>query len=234
MIPSRITSRIMLALRGAACCLSLLVAGCGGSTSSAGGTGGGAGVGASAGAAGDAGSAAQGGTGQGGTGQGGSAGIGAPPQDCDVPSDCIVVPASCCGACGAATRGDAVAINRSEASTYRQQLCFDMDCPACDMPRDPTLVATCSAGRCELVDLLQHEATACTRDEDCVLRTNECCNCGGAQDMEHLIAVNSMSSYPRLVCDPDEACDACVDAPPDRARAYCATNGHCAAEWALD
>ncbi len=213
--------------------LSVVVA-CGGSTSS--GDGGDAGSTGGAGGSGSGGSGA-GGSGAGGSGaggSGGSAGVGELPTSCVVPSDCVVVPASCCGACGAPARGDAVAVNAKQAPAYRQQLCSETACPGCDMPRDPTLVATCSAGNCELIDLLQHPSTACERNEDCVLRTNQCCNCGGAQDIEHLIAVNVMSSYPSLVCDPDEACDPCVDTPPDRAHAYCGADGHCIAEWALD
>lgn len=232
---SRMTRFVWLGLMMAAL-------GCGGSASSGAGNGGAAGSGNGNGGTGGTGNAGAGGNGatagdagSGGAtaGQGGVAGAGSRPTDCAVPSDCIVVPESCCGQCGAAVRGDAIALNRAGAADYRLTLCQDTGCPLCDMPNDATLVATCSAGKCELVDLLKHPSTACERNEDCELRTNECCNCGGAQTIDHLIAVNRMSNYPSLVCDPNEACDPCVDPPPDRAQALC-ESGRCVAEWALD
>ena len=42
---------------------------------------------------------------------------------CVMPSECVVVPASCCGGCGAARRGDAVAGNVGRADAYRGRGC---------------------------------------------------------------------------------------------------------------
>ncbi len=78
---------------------------------------------------------------------------------CEAPSDCGVTHASCCGTCGVARRGDAVAVNTAHylARGLRRDGCGGaadaVACPACASPIDPQLVATCRAHRCELVDL---------------------------------------------------------------------------------
>lgn len=201
--------------------LGFVFAACGGSsTAGSGGAAGSAGTGASAGSGG-----ATGGSG----GTAGSAGTGGAPTDwtkCDKPSDCVLLSLSCCGSCGAVTRGDAQALNQQGATAYLTDKCADVDCPGCYQPQDPTLLATCEAGSCVVVDLLQHASTACSSANDCRLRTTDCCECGGTIDDEHLIAVsNTGTSFDPLVCDPGTGCPECAPVYPDKPLEC--VQGHC-------
>lgn len=73
---------------------------------------------------------------------------------CSAPSDCVLTHATCCGACGSAQRGDAMAV-RPERLTGLHPGCDPLTatCPACDAPDDPDLTATCSERRCAVLDL---------------------------------------------------------------------------------
>lgn len=147
---------------------------------------------------------------------------------CSVPSDCLVVPASCCGSCGAATRGDAVAVSTSRASAYRASVCGgDFGCPACFMEPDPTLVATCDAGRCVVVDLTTHAATECAAASDCRVRAVECCECGATITESTVVAIANGAAFEALVCDPGTGCPECAPVYPDTFGATCDA-GHCA------
>jgi hypothetical protein len=172
-----------------------------------------------------------------GTSEGGSGRDAAPDyQHCEYNSECIVVPQSCCGSCGAATRGDALALHRDEASAYRDRTCQGMGCPGCSMIQDPTLVGTCNArGICEVVDLHEHQAAQCSQDGDCSLRTRECCECGGDATRSGLIAIRSDSEgdYTELVCDESAACPECAPSYPDEASATCTDEGYCDVQWPM-
>lgn len=160
-------------------------------------------------------------------GDGGSGGTGGGSSDlhaCGANADCVVISKSCCGSCGGATREDSIAVNAGKASAYRSNVCDGMGCPACYMPNDPTLVATCSAGTCQVVDLLAHASTTCTNEADCRVRTTACCECGGPTDDEHLVAVSDEPAYSALVCDA-QGCPECAPQYPPKQVACEA--GHC-------
>lgn len=150
---------------------------------------------------------------------------------CDVNSDCIVVPDSCCGTCGAPTRSDASAINVASTTEHSRRVCADnQGCPACaPLFIDPTLLATCRAGRCELVDLRKHEASACEQDADCKLRTPDCCECGGDTGMGRVLGIANSAErdYSELVCDPDQACPECAPSYPKEVTVACNASGRC-------
>lgn len=149
---------------------------------------------------------------------------------CEVNSDCVVRPASCCGQCGAATREDIVALAKGSVAAYQSAKCGDVfGCPACYMAQDATLIATCSSGRCTVVDLLAHAATACGAAADCRIRTNVCCECGGPMDQEHLVSISDESLFQPLVCDPLQACPECAPVYPPEYSADC-SGGHCVAK----
>ena len=225
----------------------VLCTGCGGSAadgprgaSGSGGVSGSGGASGSGGTAGSGGSAA-GGNGSGGAAAGGSggaagqAGAGGADVSCSEPSDCVVVPVSCCGSCGVPARGDAQAVRADRAADVSKRACAGGGgCPACAGVPDPTLIATCDAGRCTLVDLLKHPTTACRDDGDCRLRTNQCCGCPGPAPIgfEHLIAVSS-EDYRSLVCDQAVACLGCEPQFPEDALAVC-NFGHCQVSWYID
>jgi hypothetical protein len=150
---------------------------------------------------------------------------------CERSSECMVVPESCCGRCGAPVRGDAIAIRRDLAADHSQRACGDdTGCPACaPLFIDPTLVATCSELRCELVDLTEHAATACEQDDDCKLRTPDCCECNGDTGVGRVIgiAVSAERAYAELVCDPSQACPECAPLYPPEVSVECSAQGRC-------
>ena len=193
---------------------------CGGSTD-ADGSGGSSGTAGSGGSSGSGGAGGNGGT----AGTGGTGGIDF--FSCNVTSECLLRSESCCGSCGAATRDDSIAINQSKAGQYTQMVCEGGGCPACFMPQDPTLLATCESSQCQVVDLLNHPSTACQTDSDCRVRTTDCCECGGSIEPDHLVAisVNGDAQFSALVCDPNVACPECAPAYPP-AKVAC-ISGHC-------
>jgi hypothetical protein len=150
---------------------------------------------------------------------------------CEVPSDCVVLPESCCGTCGAPTRGDAVAVAREKSAAFQIAACGSRpECPACaPLFIDPTLVATCQEQRCELIDLNEHEASACETDDDCRVRTPDCCPCGGDTSVGRLIGVSSERAYAELVCDPEQACPECEPDYPSEVTVSCGPDDHCVA-----
>lgn len=149
---------------------------------------------------------------------------------CSESSECVIRPASCCGQCGAATRADVIALNANQVAAYTGEVCGDdFGCPACYMAPDPTLLGTCEAGHCKVVDLRTHVATECDQPSDCRIRTTACCECGGPTDVEHIVAISSESSFAGLVCD-GQACPECAPIYPDEVAARCSM-GHCEADW---
>lgn len=189
----------------------LMAVACGGrSVEPPGGSGGSGGTGGSGGSGGAGGS--------GGTGTGG----GPSPTACTRNDDCIVIPESCCGSCGAPTRTDARAANRNHVPVDPK--CAMTGCPACYQEPDPTLLATCDHGDCRIVDLRLDPSTACKQDGECRLRSPDCCECGGRTSP--LVAISSEPLYSALVCD-DRACPECAPIYPTNWVATC-DNGHCA------
>lgn len=150
---------------------------------------------------------------------------------CQRNPDCVVVPESCCGTCGAPTRGDAVALNADKQAAFRRGACGNgAGCPACaPLFVDPTLVATCQKARCELVDLHEHPMTACTKDADCRIRVADCCECGGDTSMGRLIGLNvtAEADYTALVCSPSQSCLECAPLYPPEVTVTCNAAGFC-------
>lgn len=152
---------------------------------------------------------------------------------CTEDDECTVVPESCCGSCGAATRGDAIGVHRDRASAYSGMACSgSVGCPACYMQQDPTLIATCREGQCTVVDLQQHEVTECTGASECRLRTRDCCECGGDSSRGGLIAVrtDAEATYTSLVCAEGAPCPECAPSYPQEAEAIC-SSGRCEVQW---
>lgn len=150
---------------------------------------------------------------------------------CDLPSDCTLVASSCCGGCGAPALADVDGVNRALLDDHFRDVCPQpLPCPLCPSATNPELVATCSLGRCQALDVGGLALSACTADADCRLRTTGCCECGGSTAPWDLIAiaVGGEAAYQHLVCDPGAACAACQPVYPDTVLAYCAGDGHCA------
>jgi hypothetical protein len=139
----------------------------------------------------------------------------------------VLVSISCCGSCGAVVRGDATAVSRANVAAHRMDACpDDAACPACLMDQDPTLLATCEAGRCVVVDLQAHAATSCASSDDCRVRAVECCECGASITASTVVAVSDSSALEGLVCDPGTGCPECLPDYPDDFGASC-EGGRC-------
>ncbi|HVU05004.1 MAG TPA: hypothetical protein VHE30_24815 [Polyangiaceae bacterium] len=146
---------------------------------------------------------------------------------CDVPSDCVIVPDSCCGTCGAATRTDMRVVTRQYFLAGNDR-CANSTCRECFQTTDPTLVATCRSGRCAIVDLLADRATACTTGEDCTFRSSQCCGYGSTDTVVSLNNDRGSARVDDLVCDTKQtSCDVSRQAVwPTGATPLC-ENGHC-------
>jgi hypothetical protein len=151
--------------------------------------------------------------------------------------ECTLAPDACCAPCGAPTLGDVDPILESRAGDHRDFVCPDpgaFPCPRCPSAPAPNLIATCDTGRCAEHDVRQLPLSECNADADCVLRTRDCCECGGAADFGSLIAVraDSRNDYAALVCEVDFGCPECEPVYPTDIEAYCETDGHCAVRFA--
>lgn len=143
---------------------------------------------------------------------------------CEVPSDCSVVFNDCCGFCGQPEPADVSALNVAAVEAHQRRVCKDgtVGCPgiAC-FPQPPSVLATCEAGRCAIVELAQHAATACGDDSDCRIRNVSCCECNASLQPGTLVAVSDEAAYTSLVCDPAQACDDCAPIYPMEVTAVC-------------
>lgn len=173
----------------------------------------------------------------GGTTVGGDGGAndGGPSPDvtaCKAAGECVIVPHSCCGQCGAATKSDMEAINATKLSAYRQS-CAGTPCPACFMQQDPNLQAVCVAGACKPLVVNADAMSACTTSADCQLRFAECCECGATGGLIAL-AKGKLAAYHDAICAPDATCGKCLPLYPADAVAVCNTStGHCEVGKAL-
>ncbi|MCB9656959.1 MAG: hypothetical protein H6726_04845 [Sandaracinaceae bacterium] len=145
---------------------------------------------------------------------------------CAVAADCTLLPASCCGACGAPTASDMIAVRNEDVEVNRARACAcGVGCPECFMQPDAFLLAVCAAGACEARDLRTDDLTVCIMDDDCQLAPRDCCGCGQL-GLGDTIAFNpSRGSYGELVCDPRLICPPCAPLL-DGLRAACVA-GHC-------
>ena len=75
--------------------------------------------------------------------------------------------------------------------------------------------------------------TACNSKSDCRLRSKDCCECGGANGEEGLIAIHrdQEAAYSKLVCPIDgSGCPECGIAYDEAASADC-LGGVCTVVW---
>lgn len=141
-----------------------------------------------------------------------------PGASCTHPTDCVLRPASCCGDCGAYARGDVVSLLQEQLSEYQDTVCPQgAACPPCYTKPDPALLPDCDAsGMCTTLDLYDpdqgyvSEYTACERDEDCTIRTTECCECGASLERLVAIRVDKRADFYNLVCPPGTGCPECA------------------------
>jgi hypothetical protein len=122
-----------------------------------------------------------------------------------------------------------IGVNESRLTDQRAEACADgSDCPGCFGVQDAMLIATCDMRTCFAIDLHTHPATACTRDDDCVLWTPTCCDCG-LVTADRAIAISDTGMIAALTCDFDRPdCPPCAPSFPPELFAYCDDTSHCA------
>jgi hypothetical protein len=150
---------------------------------------------------------------------------------CVAPTDCVLVSTGCCPPCGVPSLDDYEAINEDYALERFEEMCPDpIPCPACETEPNPELLATCIAGRCTGVDTGAEDFSACTDDDECVIRVPDCCECGADTSHHNLIALryDGWAVLRPLVCDPMVDCPMCEPIYPVDAEPFCDEDGHCA------
>jgi hypothetical protein len=220
-------------------------AGSGGS----GGTGAASGNGGSSTGGSSTGGSSTGGSSTGGSSTGGSGGmacVGGSPSwtSCAQPLDCTLVSTDCCHMeCFEATLAQFAAVNTQHAQEWVTANCTPQPpCPGyvCSEADHKTYVrtaaqfgSTCSGAVCQEFDIRTSELSACTTQDDCILRwgTGCCESCSGSTDL--IVAVSKKVPVYQVLCGNAQV-DCCMPpAFPSDVIAMCGTQGHCIAAWAL-
>jgi hypothetical protein len=146
-------------------------------------------------------------------------------RTCSMPGMCTLVPASCCGSCGVATKTDQIAIPRDKASEYRTLACTadggGIGCPACAGFPDPELQAFCRAGTCVPIFVPSDSVSACAKDDDCELVSGVCCGvCEGERSLV-AVAKTKAGEFTSQICDPRADCAPCAIPTPYKSTARC-------------
>lgn len=159
-------------------------------------------------------------------------------RSCSMAGMCAIVPASCCGSCGVATKTDQIAIPRDKSGEYRTRACTSdagaIGCPACAGFPDPELQAFCISGGCAPIFVPTDPISACTKDDDCVLVTGQCC--GGCDSERSLVAIakGKESEFMSQICDPRIDCAPCPPPEPIKSKTHCdPATKHCVADRVL-
>lgn len=134
---------------------------------------------------------------------------------CRSGADCLITSRACCSACGDPQVSDTIALNVNSQPAWRQTFgieCQETQCPCASPPAGSgTVDALCEAGTCTAVNLAQYKE--CLKDDECIVRTKDCCQCGGTvNDLYAMVAVNGSfsQSYSALVCPSGAAnCEGC-------------------------
>jgi hypothetical protein len=143
---------------------------------------------------------------------------------CATNSDCALVNATCCGVCGEPGDADKAAINATHVEDWHGMVCSGGACPPC-VALDGPYEALCENGQCVVKNIGQEKE--CLGDQDCAVRSKDCCPCGdlGRND---IAAVNSSVAFPACTV----SCPACPGGahyPELQARCYL-SGGYCVLE----
>lgn len=154
------------------------------------------------------------------------------PPACESHDDCrvVIVDDRCCSRPMAVRPHRQVAAEHEVTATARREAeCSgnNIGCETIGYPDIPVrYFAECTEGACNLVDLHEDVASACSVDTDCRVRAVDCCGCGigDSPSLGQMIGVSGDTSHLPL-CVNDEACD-CELASNDGFEVSC-DEGHC-------
>lgn len=155
------------------------------------------------------------------------AGPEAPWNACETSAECVIRPSTCCFPCDGATAADVDAVHHERLTSHRLETCpEEVTCESCVRASFPWLVTFCSERTCGVVDVRSADWAGCVRDDECVVRGRECCEC--ARTTAGLIAIrrDRDDAFRELVCDA-HACLECPRGYPDY-DAVCDADGLCA------
>lgn len=153
-------------------------------------------------------------------------------ETCSAPGTCELGGTGCCGLT-CQPDSQLVAIRRGEAQDLVAATCNQtgpVACPNCARQMDPNVQAFCVSGKCSVVDLRMDSISACTNQQDCVLRYASCCQpCnGGAVSAIVSILAGQESTLSAQLCSGTEKCDQCLPVFPSNVSARCnPTTRHC-------
>jgi hypothetical protein len=150
-------------------------------------------------------------------------------RSCDAHADCGLQARTCCASCGPPELDSLIAVNGQSLGMKDAGLCWGdpaADCGKCVQAANPTVYSACVDGQCRLLDVAEY--AECTKDEDCGLRTKDCCSCGGDFTGPGLVSVDASFVVPEY-CQAELSCTDCEGAPAaSNAFARCDTSlGKC-------
>ena len=150
---------------------------------------------------------------------------------CDAPGQCALMTTDCCGAPCDATASDFSAVNVDRMHEFRQDSCDVVDgCDGlgCTTPTAPRFLATCRDEQCVVQDTADLPLSACSADEDCILRFGlGCCEpCSGEAAQLTSVRADGLAELAALTCAPDDRCGGCFHDYPPGATAVC-VDGRC-------
>ena len=158
--------------------------------------------------------------------------VGASPglDTCTQPADCTLASPGCCGSCDPVDSQAFVVINRTHLDDYSKAKSCNVSCGACAVvpPIERTsqyFIATCTSGRCAVLDIRESPLVSCVDNTECTLRAGaECCErCSS----DTVVAISTTAKLNELVCGTDGAsCPPCVAMIPPGFQAQCDT-GKC-------
>lgn len=150
-------------------------------------------------------------------------------KSCVAPSTCVLAHRTCCAPCTMPKACGVVAIGAPFATALSEKSCGTATpaCPACATPENPRLHAACRKGRCTTVDLAVDASTACSKDDECVVRAADCCGACGPGGTFVALRKDAVADYVAEVCGKTK-CAQCK-APPTPPKAVCdPQTKHCA------
>ena len=200
------------------CVLATVIA-CGGATASIGGSGSG----------GDGGSAGDGGSSSGDSG--GKPAL-ADLQSCTAPGQCVLDAPGCCGL-NCQPDSQLIGVRRGTEQEVVAATCDQagpVACPGCARKIDAATQAFCRGGACGVVDLRTDAISACTTNDDCILRYATCCQPCNGGSIDQIVAIDRAGEgeLTLQLCVGNESCDKCLPSFPGTMHAQCNTaSGHC-------
>jgi hypothetical protein len=105
-------------------------------------------------------------------------------RDCTQHADCGAAHRACCDPCGTPTADAYIGIRLDSPFPG---ICGPIGCPDCLGYRDPAIYAICLDGQCAVGDL--GAAASCMTDDQCAVRTKDCCECMSDTSPPALMAV---------------------------------------------